>query len=72
MVCWETFVARLRRLRVVPPESNEKELQQELGVDTHEEAERLVRRMSDAEIRRLAERLRKRKSRTAEEMTAYA
>jgi hypothetical protein len=72
MVCWETFVARLRRLRVVPPESNEKELQEELGVATHEEAERLLRRMSDAEIIRLAERLRKRKRRTAEEMTAYA
>jgi hypothetical protein len=72
MVCWETFVDRLRRLRVVPPESNEKELQEELGVDTHEEAERLVRRMSDAEIIRLAERLRKRKRRTAEEMAAYA
>jgi hypothetical protein len=72
MVCWETFVARLRRLRVVPPESNEKELQEELGVNTHEEAERLVRRMSDAEIIKLAERLRARKRRTAEEMTAYA
>lgn len=72
MVCWETFVARVRRLRVVPPESNERELQDELGVDTHEEAERLVRRMGDAEIIRLAERLKKRKSRTAEEVTAYA
>lgn len=72
MVCWETFVGRLKRLRIVPPESNEKELQEELGVDTHEEAERLVRRMSDAEIARLAERLRKGKRRTAEEMTAYA
>lgn len=72
MVCWETFVARLRRLRIVPPESNERELQEELGVDTHEEAERLVKRMSDAEIMRLAERLRRRKRRTAEEMTAYA
>lgn len=72
MVCWETFVGRLKRLRIVPPESNEKELQEELGVDTHEEAERLVRRMSDAEIARLAERLRKGKRKTAEEMTAYA
>lgn len=72
MVCWEAFLARLRRLRIVPPESNERELQNELGVDTHEEAERLVKRMSDAEIIRLAERLRKRKRRTAEEMTAYA
>ncbi len=72
MVCWETFVATLGRLRIVPPESNEKELQEELGVDTHEEAERLVKRMSDAEIMRLAERLRKRKRRTAEEVTAYA
>lgn len=72
MVCWETFVGRLKRLRIVPPESNEKELQEELGVDTHEEAERLVRRMSDAEIAGLAERLRKGKRRTAEEMTAYA
>ena len=65
-------MARLRRLRVVPPESNERELQEELGVDTHEEAERLVKGMSDAEIMRLAERLSKRKRRTAEEMTAYA
>lgn len=65
-------MGRLKRLRIVPPESNEKELQEELGVDTHEEAERLVRRMSDAEIARLAERLRKGKRRTAEEMTAYA
>jgi hypothetical protein len=56
----------------VPPESNERELQQELGVDTHEEAERLVRRMSDAEIMRLVERLKNWKSRTSEEMTAYA
>jgi len=72
MVCWETFVARLRRLRVVPPESNEKELQSELGAATHEEAERIVRRMSDAEIRELAERLRRRKRRGAEEMAAYA
>lgn len=72
MVCWETFVGRLKRLRIVPPESNEKELQEELGVDTHEEAEKLVRRMSDAEIARLAERLRKGKRKTAEEMTAYA
>jgi hypothetical protein len=72
MVCWETFVARLGRLRVVPPESNEKELQDALGVDAHEEAEGLVKRMSNAEIVRLAERLRKRKRRTEEEMTAYA
>jgi len=72
MVCWETFAARLRRLRIVPPESNEKELQRELGVDTHEEAERLVKRMSDAEIKRLAERLRAGKGRTRREMTAYA
>jgi hypothetical protein len=72
MVCRETFVARLRGLRIVPPESNEKELQEELGVDTHEEAERLVRRMSDAEIIQLAERVRRRMSRTAEEMAAYA
>jgi hypothetical protein len=72
MVCWQTFVARLRRLRIVPPESNERELQDELGVSTHEEAEGLIRRMSDAEIVQLAERLRKRKRRTAEEMTAYA
>lgn len=64
-------MARLRRLRVVPPESNERELLSELGVDTHEEAERLVKRMSDAEIIRLAERLRKRRRRTVEEVTAF-
>jgi len=72
MVCWETFVDRLRRLRVVPPESDEKELQEELGVDTHEKAERRLRRMNDAEIMELAEKLRKRRSRTAEQMAAYA
>jgi acetylornithine/succinyldiaminopimelate/putrescine aminotransferase len=72
MVCWETFVARLRRLQAVPPESNERELQKELGADTHEEAERLILQMSDTEIIELAAKLRKRKSRTEEEMAAYA
>lgn len=40
----EEFLAGLKRLRIIPPESNEKELQDELGVDTHEEAPRLDRR----------------------------